>query len=289
MFLQLTPSDTLTAKNIRRFLAKVAEGSPCLCQDPAHNCWQWTAQIISTGDGIFRVGTTRRKAQEVAYVGLRNVLDAAQTLRRVCTTRGCCNPACMVLAPKKASMRKGFREGPLHIPYGQGRTNVARSALQPGAVTRRDWIRFMDKVSEGEPCFCREPPHRHWLWQAGLTTAGGYGNFGWRGKTYNAHRFATIALGASIPPGYEPDHLCRIRRCVNPACIEVVTKKVNGLRGMGVAAICARKTHCLRGHQLFGDNLVPNRFKRGERCCRICKNAQERLRYNNRAQKNSSL
>ena len=41
----------------------------------------------------------------------------------------------------------------------------------------------------------------------------------------------------------------------------------------------ARKTHCPRGHELSGDNLVGWFKKRGSRSCRICWNNKNLLRY----------
>lgn len=54
----------------------------------------------------------------------------------------------------------------------------------------------------------------------------------------------------------------------------------------GVAASNAAKTHCPKGHPLFGDNLYIKPTVKGqgfERRCRKCKNAQERKRLAKRA------
>lgn len=44
-----------------------------------------------------------------------------------------------------------------------------------------------------------------------------------------AHRFACEAIGLKgpLPKGHDRDHTCRFSLCVNPDCIEYVTKKVN--------------------------------------------------------------
>ena len=73
-----------------------------------------------------------------------------------------------------------------------------------------------------------------WLWKGKLNRRGGYGQFNVRqdGKhvTLYAHREILPALGIEIPPGHEPDHLCRESRCINPDHLEVVTAEENNRR-----------------------------------------------------------
>lgn len=102
-----------------------------------------------------------------------------------------------------------------------------------------------------------------WIWTAGLDRDG-YGRFSWRGKTRGAHRVSLVELGSDIPDDLVPDHLCRIRNCVNPAHLEAVTTRANLMRGDTPAARNAAKTHCYRGHRL--DRARPN----GERYCGTC-------------------
>jgi hypothetical protein len=82
------------------------------------------------------------------------------------------------------------------------------------------------------------------------------------------HRVVWETFNDPIPPGLTIDHLCRVRCCVNPAHMEVVTMKENILRGVSQSAINARKTACIHGHPFSGDNLkiAPD----GERICRAC-------------------
>lgn len=47
------------------------------------------------------------------------------------------------------------------------------------------------------------------------------------------------------------------------------------MRGEGLAAINARKTHCIRGHELAGSNLA---IYSGKRQCRECLNRATRQR-----------
>ena len=117
-------------------------------------------------------------------------------------------------------------------------------------MTDADWRRFWAKVDKCGPI----PAHRPelapcWIWTAGLQH--GYGCF-WSGsiKTRRAHRIAYEAQCGPLSPGLVLDHLCRERRCVNPAHLEVVTDRENILRGEGTGARFARRTHCKRGHEL---------------------------------------
>jgi hypothetical protein len=64
------------------------------------------------------------------------------------------------------------------------------------------------------------------------------------------------------------DHLCRVRGCVNPDHLEVVTGATNTLRGISSPAINARKTHCRRGHEFTPENTY---IDRGSRRCKACR------------------
>lgn len=112
-----------------------------------------------------------------------------------------------------------------------------------------------------------------WLWRGSLNH-NGYGQFSISTTNNRAHRVAYHWLVGEIPEGLELDHLCRVRHCVNPAHLEPVTPRVNMLRGDSVAAINARKTHCVRGHVLAGRNVRIE--SDGGRRCRAC--AAQRMR-----------
>jgi hypothetical protein len=149
---------------------------------------------------------------------------------------------------------------------GPGRQIAPRTALQPGVVTRREWLRFLSKVELGDWCQCAgmQTPHRHWLWGA-FCNPQGYGRFAWRGRVYHASRFACIALGRAIPETWEPDHLCRVRHCCQPLCLEPVTRQENTERYL---ALQRHPPHCHKGHAYVPDNTIVR--KDGYRRCRIC-------------------
>lgn len=63
-------------------------------------------------------------------------------------------------------------------------------------------------------------------WQ-GMIDINGYGVISVDGHRRRAHRAYWERDNGPIPGGMEIDHLCRNRRCVNPAHMEVVTHAVN--------------------------------------------------------------
>lgn len=72
-----------------------------------------------------------------------------------------------------------------------------------------------------------------WLWTGAISDTG-YGNFWLRGGTVLAHRYSW-ARSRALPFGMTLDHLCRVRRCVNPAHLEPVTQAENNRRARAAA------------------------------------------------------
>jgi hypothetical protein len=126
-----------------------------------------------------------------------------------------------------------------------------------------DITRFWLKVDRRGTVGC-------WDW-LGTILGNGYGQFGTKGRRFLAHRFAYELAVGPIPDGLVIDHLCRNRRCVNPAHLEAVTDYVNVHRSNAASALNALKTHCPRGHEY--DYQVG-----GSRYCRTCKAAWERAK-----------
>lgn len=129
--------------------------------------------------------------------------------------------------------------------------------------------RFWEKVKRWDPDEC-------WDWTAGHSPEG-YGRFNatWRVPGY-AHRFAYELLIGPIPDGYQIDHLCRNRGCVNPKHMEPVTQRMNLLRGTSPSAHNARVTACIHGHPFDEANTYYP--KRGGRFCRACARRRQRER-----------
>ena len=124
-----------------------------------------------------------------------------------------------------------------------------------------------------------------WMWTA--STNSGYGQFGmWKeGRVVlRAHRVAFKAAGGVMVPGMTLDHLCRNRACCNPMHLEQVSRAENVMRGIGPAAMNARKTHCKNGHPFNDENTSHIVAASGNpgRDCRVCHRDRERARYRRR-------
>ena len=109
-----------------------------------------------------------------------------------------------------------------------------------------------------------------WLWM-GATQSRGYGSLSIDGRAWLAHRAVYTLLVDEIPDGLTLDHLCLVKRCVNPSHLEPVSASENKRRQTQSI------THCLRGHELSGANLRVN--ANGHRSCRTCARASNARRY----------
>jgi len=127
----------------------------------------------------------------------------------------------------------------------------------------QDLDRFFEKV------VIPTDPDDCWWWIA-ARTGGGYGYCydSVAKKIRRAHRVAYQLFYGTIPIGLELDHRCNRPACVNPTHLMAVTHRANILRSDAPHAQNARKTHCIHGHPLSGDNLY--RPPRGGRQCRCC-------------------
>jgi hypothetical protein len=94
------------------------------------------------------------------------------------------------------------------------------------------------------------------------------------------HRAMLKCMGISIPDGFVVDHLCRVRNCVNPEHLEAVRPQTNTLRGVGLTAVNAEKTHCPRGHAY--DEVNTRVGSNGRRYCFICRKKQSAENYQKR-------
>jgi len=58
--------------------------------------------------------------------------------------------------------------------------------------------------------------------------------YGVREQTHIAHRFAYAEVKGSIPEGFQLDHVCHNRACVNPEHLRPVTNKQNNENPAGL-------------------------------------------------------
>jgi len=122
-----------------------------------------------------------------------------------------------------------------------------------------------------------------WEW-TGCINAGGYGHATWHRKPIRAHRLMYAWLVAPLPPctrqrtDVEMDHLCKNRKCCNPAHLELVTKQVNMSRVNWRATKKATQTHCIHGHEYTPENTIW-RCQGKARACRTCVRASQKQTY----------
>lgn len=131
----------------------------------------------------------------------------------------------------------------------------------------RNLLRFLEYI-EIDAAGC-------WLWRT-AGSAHGYGQFRRADEIVPvlAHRHAYELFKGPIPHGYQVDHLCRVRRCVNPEHLEAVTGAVNTQRA------AQAKTHCIHGHLYVGENIGVTSTGGGRiaRYCRVCKRDRSKKR-----------
>jgi hypothetical protein len=117
------------------------------------------------------------------------------------------------------------------------------------------WFRDMSEVDAVTGC---------WLWRLTVDSSGYPKIYG-----RNAHRVVYAIVHGSVGSGLQVDHLCRVKRCVNPDHLEAVTPRENTLRSANTAANNARKTHCKRGHPLDAADVYLMKGK--GRTCNACR------------------
>lgn len=110
----------------------------------------------------------------------------------------------------------------------------------------------------------------HWLWP-GTTNPQGYAKTTIKGRREALHRWVYERLAGLIPDDLQIDHLCRVRNCINPDHLEVVTGAENRRRARQALGVYDA---CIKGHprvdfvESAGRTVI----------CRACKREGRRAR-----------
>lgn len=128
------------------------------------------------------------------------------------------------------------------------------------------YLRHVDwwsRVAVGQPDEC-------WPWRQS-SGSHGYGQT-WDGQTVLlAHRVAWALTNGPIPDDLTIDHLCRSRRCCNPAHLRLLPNVENARMNGNWA-----KTHCKRGHEFSPENTRTDGD--GARHCIACQDESKARR-----------
>lgn len=157
---------------------------------------------------------------------------------------------------------KTINEIMLKFPY-KTKQSIFDHAFDLGLTfpkTRDMEVRLYEKINKKSGVFGELNWYDYgecWIWTGGLS-GNGYGTFSVQNckRKVWAHRFVYELLIGPITQNMEIDHLCRIKKCVNPDHLQPVISKINLLRAQ------LKETHCPFGHirNKFNTFIVNNKF-----------------------------
>jgi hypothetical protein len=140
-----------------------------------------------------------------------------------------------------------------------------------------DVARFWTHVDKNGPIAKNRPDLGPcWVWK-GKSPEGPHAHAHWwaDGRSHLAHRYAYEQLRGPIPNDLVLDHFaCDNPPCVNPWHVRPVTHWENSSRGNSPAAVNARKTHCIHGHEFTPENTMTDHGY--GRKCRECDRERSR-------------
>ncbi len=124
-------------------------------------------------------------------------------------------------------MPKGIYPHSPELNMQAARRMIEANQAKQKSVAERFWLKVL-KLGNG----C-------WQWE-GSTHGKGYPQIRVNGHNVSALRVSYEMAKGPMPPGTEPDHLCRNHACVNPDHLELVTRHENIMRGIGPQLTKAR-------------------------------------------------
>lgn len=167
------------------------------------------------------------------------------------------NPPCSISGCPGVNASRGWCEKHYSRWKRHGDPLVSKTYQFPENLLRR--LRFCPPTVLSTGCI-------EWT---GATDDDGYGySFMTPWGRLRPHQAAYVLAVGQIPEGKELDHLCRNPPCVHPGHLDPVTHRENVLRGDSPAAIHARKTHCVHGHEFTEENTY---WYGNRRRCRACR------------------
>lgn len=128
----------------------------------------------------------------------------------------------------------------------------------------------------------------HWLWIGYIDPDDGYGRFKIDGVAERVHRLAYERWKEPITEGPKRmvvDHICRIKRCVNPDHLRLATYRVNAENSDSPIADNIRKEACDRGHPFTPENTYTVRGGKTWPAGRACKTCRREWMRDYRARK----
>jgi len=131
---------------------------------------------------------------------------------------------------------------------------VARLGILKGQPYK--YVTGHNNVREPGPAYRVDPNTGCWIW-ARNKSLDGYGLIRRSGKQQTAHRLFYERAFGQVPAGYELDHLCQNRSCVNPDHMEPVTHAENCRRSSTVK-LDRRKAQMIRelSGQMTGKDIA---------------------------------
>lgn len=180
-----------------------------------------------------------------------------------------------------AERRKGRSYDSLAKEFSVSAATVGRICRDAGLGSGRIQVRLPNEVYRAGwiarvKARCIVDSNGCWLWQ-GFRGEKGYGSTAWRRRSISVHRGMYIEVhGVTLTTEQVVCHSCDVRNCCNPdhlwlgtAADNVMDSAIKKRHGN------AKKTHCIRGHELTGKNLFV--CSAGLRHCNTCSRIRQRI------------